>query len=42
MQLMKLLRKGYTNYAIGISVKRIVEAILRDEKAILTVSTYNP
>lgn len=34
--------KGYTNYAIGISVKRIVEAILRDEKAILTVSTYNP
>ncbi len=34
--------KGYTNYAIGIAVRRIVEAILRDEKAILTISTYNP
>ncbi len=33
--------KGYTNYAIGISVRRIVEAILRDEKSILTISTYN-
>lgn len=34
--------KGYTNYAIGIAVRRIVEAILRDEKSILTISTYNP
>lgn len=35
-------RKGYTNYAIGMATKRIVEAILRDENCILTVSTYNP
>lgn len=35
-------KKGYTNYAIGISVRRIVEAILRDERTILTISTYNP
>lgn len=34
-------KKGYTNYAIGMAVNRIVEAILRDEKSILTVSTYN-
>ena len=34
--------KGYTNYAIGLAVSRIVEAILRDEKTILTISTYNP
>lgn len=34
--------KGYTNYAIGMAVRRIVEAILRDEKTILTISTYNP
>ncbi len=34
-------KKGYTNYAIGIAVCRIVEAILRDEKTILTISTYN-
>lgn len=34
-------KKGYTNYAIGLAVNRIVEAILRDEKSILTVSTYN-
>lgn len=34
--------KGYTNYAIGIAVRRIVEAILRDERTILTISTYNP
>lgn len=33
--------KGYTNYAIGIAVRRIVEAILRDERSILTISTYN-
>lgn len=35
-------KKGYTNYAIGLAVRRIVEAILRDEKSILTISTYNP
>ncbi len=35
-------KKGYTNYAIGMAVNRIVAAILRDEKSILTVSTYNP
>lgn len=34
-------KKGYTNYAIGLAVVRIVEAILRDEKSILTISTYN-
>lgn len=34
-------RKGYTNYAIGMSIRRIVEAILRDEHSILTISTYN-
>lgn len=33
--------KGYTNYAIGLAVRRIVEAVLRDEKTILTISTYN-
>lgn len=31
--------KGYTNYAVALAVKRIVEAILRDENAILTVSS---
>ncbi|KTR94118.1 lactate dehydrogenase, partial [Microbacterium testaceum] len=31
--------KGATNYAIGLSSARIVEAILRDEHAILPVST---
>lgn len=31
-------RKGYTNYAVALSVRRIVEAVLRDEKSILTVS----
>lgn len=35
-------KKGYTNYAIGLAVERILEAILRDEKSILTISTYNP
>lgn len=35
-------RKGYTNYAIGLSVRRICEAILRDENSILTISSYNP
>lgn len=32
-------KKGYTNYAIGMAVARIVEAILRDENSILTVSS---
>jgi L-lactate dehydrogenase len=31
--------KGATNYAIGLSSARIVEAVLRDEHAILPVST---
>ncbi|MGO1769127.1 MAG: L-lactate dehydrogenase [Microbacterium sp.] len=31
--------KGATNYAIGLSATRIVEAVLRDENAILPVST---
>lgn len=33
-------RKGYTNYAVALAITRIVESILRDEKSILTVSTY--
>ena len=32
-------RKGATFYAIALSVNRICEAILKDEKAVLTVST---
>ena len=32
-------RKGYTNYAVALAITRIVKAILRDEKAILTVSS---
>ncbi|GAA0746318.1 L-lactate dehydrogenase [Clostridium oceanicum] len=32
-------KKGYTNYAVGLAVKRIVSAILGDENAILTVSS---
>ncbi|MFP7695813.1 L-lactate dehydrogenase [Trueperella sp. LYQ143] len=32
--------KGATNYAIGLSGARIVEAILRDERTILPVSSY--
>jgi L-lactate dehydrogenase len=31
--------KGATNYAIGLSSARIVEAVLRDERAVLPVST---
>ncbi|GGH47125.1 L-lactate dehydrogenase [Microbacterium album] len=31
--------KGATNYAIGLSATRIVEAVLRDERAVLPVST---
>lgn len=33
--------KGATNYAIGLAGARIVEAILRDERAILPVSTVH-
>ena len=32
-------RKGATYYAVALAVKRIVEAILRDENSILTVSS---
>lgn len=32
-------RKGFTNYAVALAITRIVKAILRDEKAILTVSS---
>lgn len=32
-------RKGYTNYAVALAVRRIVEAIIRDENAILTISS---
>lgn len=32
-------KKGYTNYAVALAVRRIVEAVLRDENAILTVSS---
>lgn len=31
--------KGATNYAIGLSTARIIEAILRDERAVMPVST---
>lgn len=34
-----IVRKGSTYYAIGMATKRIVEAILRNEKAVLTIST---
>lgn len=32
-------RKGYTNYAVALSVRRIVEAILGNEQSILTLSS---
>ncbi|WP_029452836.1 L-lactate dehydrogenase [Clostridium algidicarnis] len=32
-------RKGYTNYGVAVAIRRIVEAIVRDERAILTVSS---
>lgn len=32
-------RKGATYFAVGLAIKRIVEAILRDENSILTVSS---
>lgn len=34
-------KKGYTNYAIALAVRRITEAVLRDDKSILSVSTYD-
>lgn len=33
-------RKGYTSYAIGLGVTDIVQAMLRDQSRILTVSSY--
>ena len=33
-------RKGATFYAVSLSVARIIEAILHNEKSVLTVSTY--
>jgi L-lactate dehydrogenase len=31
--------KGYTNYGVSLAVQRIIEAMLRDEHSVLTVST---
>ncbi|MEW6232795.1 MAG: L-lactate dehydrogenase [Chloroflexota bacterium] len=31
--------KGYTNYGVSLAVRRIIEAILRNERSLLTVST---
>ncbi len=33
-------RKGTTNFAVALTVLRIVSSILRDERSVLTVSTY--
>lgn len=33
-------RKGYTSYAIGLATTEIVEAVLRDQERVLTVSTF--
>ncbi len=33
-------KKGYTNYAVAVAVTRICTAILRNERSILTTSTY--
>jgi L-lactate dehydrogenase len=33
-------RKGATFYAVSLSVARIIQAVLHDEKSVLTVSTY--
>lgn len=33
-------RKGRTNYAVALAMTKIVQSILRDENAILTVSTF--
>lgn len=35
-------KKGYTNYAVAMAVKRICEAIVGDERAILSISQYDP
>lgn len=32
-------RKGYTNYAVGLAVTQIVQAIVRDQNRVLTVSS---
>lgn len=34
-------KKGYTNYAIALAVRRIAEAILRNEHTILSISTLD-
>lgn len=34
-------KKGYTNYAIALAVRRIVEAIVRDDRSILAISSYD-
>lgn len=33
-------KKGSTHYAVALAVRKIVEAILNDEKSVLSVSTY--
>jgi len=33
-------KKGATYYAVAVAIRRIAEAVLRDERAILTVSTW--
>ena len=33
-------KKGATYYAVAVAIRRIAEAVLRDERAILTVSTH--
>lgn len=32
--------KGFTNYAVSLALQRITTSILRDERSVLTVSTY--
>lgn len=34
-------KKGYTNYAVALAVRRIAEAVLRDEHSILSISTLD-
>ena len=34
-------KKGYTNYAVALAVRRIIEAIIRDERSLLSVSAFN-
>jgi len=33
-------KKGYTNYAVALAVRRIIEAIIRDEHSILSISSF--